>query len=986
MPGITSAQWKQVQDALDELDAVPPDARGDRLAHLSIDDPVVRDEIESLLAAQGQEGSFLESSPYAAEDTTGPPGSLQPGALLGAFRIDHLIGRGGMAEVFRARRVGDFEQIVAVKLIHTAAQDRIEYFQRERRIVAAMEHPGIARLIDGGVATDGRPYMVMEYVEGTDLVVHAQAHALDLQQRLALFQKVCEAVSFAHEHAVIHRDLKPGNIRVTPGGQVKLLDFGVAKLLEPDRRTDALETATVLTPEFAAPEQLYGEPVTPATDVYALGVVLYLLLAGAPPFETRGQPLHLAIDRLLRSDPPPPSGMAASLPQPPIPPRQLRGDLDAIVARAMARKPLDRYPTVRALSDDLARHLAHEPIEARRGSRRYAAGRFLVRHRSLLAAAGLSWAVGALLVFLAASDKAPPLPGAPSRSAAKSVAVLPFQDLGTDDADHSFADGLHEALVGHLARIRDLQVISRGSVLKYRAFPNDTAQVGRELKVAHVVQGTVKREGGRLRVTAELVRTDNDQQLWGQAYERAVDDVFTIQSEVAQQVARSVNATIRPDERARIERAPTRSLKAYDLYLDATELDRESATSAWRIDDWFAAVSRLEQAVSRDPSFALAYAALAHLGVRMYWHGIDPSPERLRRAREAIESALRLEPDLAEVRFANGMYRFYGLRDLPGAARELEQARDAMPGDAMVHEFLGYVYRRMGRYDEAVQSMRRSLTYDPFSDRILSSLADTLTAMRRYAEAETECVRWNAFTAQPASVLVTRTENRFWWTGDLAPFEAALRAAPEDLDDQCWISEKRWHVALFRRDFQGAADVIRACNGEAVGLDAGERAPTDIYAALALEMGGSRETAALLYATARRDLEAAIRTDPNASYARVWLAYALLSAGDRPAALDSVRIALAHADASGDEIVKNQVLRAAADFWAYAGERELALAALERSIPLAYGVLIQEVRLDPRWRQLQVDARFQALVKRARAEDLATLRAAGLPRLPGGAS
>jgi serine/threonine protein kinase len=250
MPALDPQQWQQVQRILDELDAVPVAARVDRLASMPITDEVVRREAQSLLAAEIRQGDFLEASPYATGNDGVATPSLQPGQVLGSFRIEQLVGRGGMAEVYRARRVGDFEQIVAIKLISSAAHERVEFFQRERRILATLEHPGIARIIDGGVTESGRPYMVMEFVDGTDLVSHAQERRLDLRARLALFRQVCEAVAFAHQHLVVHRDLEPGNVRVTPEGQVKLLDFGIAKLLDVERRDERLQTAVVFTPEL----------------------------------------------------------------------------------------------------------------------------------------------------------------------------------------------------------------------------------------------------------------------------------------------------------------------------------------------------------------------------------------------------------------------------------------------------------------------------------------------------------------------------------------------------------------------------------------------------------------------------------------------------------------------------------------------------------------------------------------------------------------
>lgn len=320
-----------------------------------------------------------------------------PGVRLGNFEIEALIGHGGSAQVYRARRLGDFAQTVAIKVIAQAAPTYRDHFQRERKILASMEHPRIARLIDGGMTPQGLLYMVMEYVDGAHLIEYAQNQRLGLLARLALFRQVCEAVSYAHLHLIVHRDIKPANIRVTAQGEVKLLDFGVAKLLEAERRGDDYDTATVLTPEFAAPEQMFGAQVTVATDVYALGGVLYQLLVGAPPFDTRGMPLHVAIDTVLHSDVTLPSS-AATKHEGPVAAKLLRGDLDAIVMRAMRRKPEDRYASARELSDDIQRYVEHQPVLARRGKTLYLLSRVLRRHRVGFAAAAVS--LGAIVVGL----------------------------------------------------------------------------------------------------------------------------------------------------------------------------------------------------------------------------------------------------------------------------------------------------------------------------------------------------------------------------------------------------------------------------------------------------------------------------------------------------------------------------------------------------------------------------------------------------------
>jgi eukaryotic-like serine/threonine-protein kinase len=312
---------------------------------------------------------------------------LPAGTRLGAWQVLRPIGRGGTGEVYVAARAdGAFQQKAALKLLQSGAGAESTRFQSEREILARLQHPCIARLLDGGVHRDGRPYMVMEYVEGASLTEFCDEARLDLRARLALFAKVCEVVAYAHRNLVVHRDLKPRNILVTPEGHVKLLDFGVAKLLDTVASPPASElTSAPLTPDYAAPEQLTGQAVTTATDVYALGVVLFELLTSRKPFQHTDVPVAQAMRAVLHDAPPVPSRAARASGSARISPKVLEGDLDAIVAKCLRKEPEHRYESVEALELDIQRYLSSQPVLAREGARLYVLGRFMRRHRWMVA-------------------------------------------------------------------------------------------------------------------------------------------------------------------------------------------------------------------------------------------------------------------------------------------------------------------------------------------------------------------------------------------------------------------------------------------------------------------------------------------------------------------------------------------------------------------------------------------------------------------------
>lgn len=383
-------QWARVDALLDRVLAQPVDLRVGCVERETMDDPHLRQEVLALLAAMETRGDLLDRPALDAVTRGGPAAQLQPGHRVGAYRVLSLLGRGGMGEVYRAERAdGQFEQQVALKLLRPDAVEHLGRFVAERRILARLEHPGIARLYDAGIADDGRPYMVMELIDGVPITQWCRQRKATLHERLDLFLQVCDAVAYAHQNLVVHRDLKPGNVIVSHDGHVKLLDFGVAKLLSETNEEATRDTPMTLS--YAAPEQLSRAEVTTATDVYSLGVLLFELLTARVPWPVAQWPIAVAVDKLLHDTAPPPSSLAAREAVPPVPARQLRGDLDAIVAKALRKPPRERYATVAGLHADVRRHLRGDVVAARGGARTYLLLHFLRRYR---------WAVAATLALV----------------------------------------------------------------------------------------------------------------------------------------------------------------------------------------------------------------------------------------------------------------------------------------------------------------------------------------------------------------------------------------------------------------------------------------------------------------------------------------------------------------------------------------------------------------------------------------------------------
>jgi tetratricopeptide (TPR) repeat protein len=379
---LTGTQWEELSTLLDQVLELPVEQRNAWVTSLAVRDPGMASMVEQSLSARESDAfaNFLEDSLPLATETAASTTMIA--RHIGAYVIDAEIGSGGMGSVWRAHRVdGRFEGTVAIKFVHASWSGNAgeERFQQEGRMLGRLNHPNIARLLDAGVLDSSQPYLVLEYVEGASLDSYCEGHTLSIDARIRLFLDVLRAVSHAHANLIVHRDIKPGNLLVTREGVVKLLDFGIAKLIDMETNTTALtqQSAVALTPQYAAPEQLLGQPISTATDVYALGLMLYLLLTGKHPIAEASHSSADLIHLVLTVDPPAASSVARLAA---VPARSLAGDLDNILHKAMKKAPAERYQSAAAFADDLERYLANEPVYARPDTVAYRAAKFVRRH------------------------------------------------------------------------------------------------------------------------------------------------------------------------------------------------------------------------------------------------------------------------------------------------------------------------------------------------------------------------------------------------------------------------------------------------------------------------------------------------------------------------------------------------------------------------------------------------------------------------------
>ena len=474
---------------------------------------------------------------------------------LGDYELLEEIGRGGQGVVFRARQKS-LNRIVALKVIglgQWATKAHLKRFRLEAEAAASLDHPCIVPIYEVG-ERDGQCYFSMKFVEGGQLDEVVKHTPMSIRQAAELIAKVARTVHYAHEHGILHRDIKPGNILLDTNGEPHLTDFGLARLVESE--STVTRTLEVLgTPSYMAPEQAAGNntELTNATDVYGLGAVLYQLLTGHPPFA--GGTTYETIKLLLETEPRPPRLWNPKVDR----------DLSTICLKCLEKDPQRRYSSALVLAEDLERWLRHEPILARRTGIIHRGKKWLQRNPTAAGIAVLSLAlIAALGVIVWKSDLF-------RRPAAAGIAVLPFENLSNDREDASFADGVQDDLLTKLAKIADLKVISRTSVMGYHGKQN-TRQIGNELGVSHVLEGSVRKTGAWLHINAQLIDARTDAHIWAEEYDRDLKDMFAIQSEIAQKVAGRLRAKISPAEKLAIERPPTFDITAFDLYSRAKNL------------------------------------------------------------------------------------------------------------------------------------------------------------------------------------------------------------------------------------------------------------------------------------------------------------------------------------------------------------------------------------------------------------------------------
>jgi serine/threonine protein kinase len=711
---MTPERWRQVEEIFQTALDLSPEERNRYVAEVCAADTSLKRDVESLLSQYDSAGELLDEPVYGDTEMSALESFVEDkdpmlGRRLGAYRIEREIGRGGMGAVYEATRAdNEFSKRAAIKLVKRGMDTDfiLRRFRKERQILAALDHPHIAGLLDGGTTEDGLPYFVMEFIEGQPLYSYCDNNKLNIADRLKLFRSICDAVHYAHQKQVVHRDIKPSNVLVTSAGIPKLLDFGIAKLLNPQLAGDITHdpTATamrLMTPEYASPEQVQGAPTTPTTDVYSLGVLLYELLTGHRPYRLVNRAPH-EIARVICEEAPAPPSIIITRAEDLLPSlyktgddattlrqlyitrggtlesirRALAGDLDNIVMQALRKEPEWRYQTAADLRDDITRFLEGRPISDLPDP----------PHASLIARAELS--------------------------NENSLAVLPMKlmDINLRESNPDYlGTGLADALITRLSAIRTFAVRPTSSVLRYGA-DADPLRAGRELGVAFVLDGRIRRSAERIRVTIQLLNVRDETTAWAGQFDEQFTDVLNLEDTISSHVAEAIVPHLTVDQRLRLAKRGTDNPQAHEAYLRG-----RFYWNTFTEDGFARAIVCYQQAIALDPKYALAHAGVASYHNWLGVFSVMPYVECSAAAYEAASTAVDLDPNLAEGHTALGQAIL--CRDFAWGSAEhhLVRAIELDPNYSPARTWYALQLAMEGRFSESLREAHTGRDLDPLA-------------------------------------------------------------------------------------------------------------------------------------------------------------------------------------------------------------------------------------------------------------------------------
>ncbi|MGB6383873.1 MAG: protein kinase [Terriglobales bacterium] len=700
---MTPERWQQIREVLEKALELAPSERSAFLQQACSSDQSLRQEVETLLASSPDvRSSFLQSSPLQV--------TLTSGTKLGEYEVKSLLGAGGMGVVYRARdsRLGRDVAIKVLPSVLSADAERLRRFEQEARAAAALNHPNILAVHQMGTY-EGAPYLVSELLEGETLREQIKRGRLAVRKAIDYGVQMARGLAAAHEKGIVHRDLKPENLFVTKDGRVKILDFGLAKLTQPQSGsehsaltlTEGTEVGVVMgTVGYMAPEQVRGETADHRADIFAFGAILYEMLAGKRAFQKPTSPETMTA--ILNEDPPGISQVTTDIPP----------ALQRVVHRCLEKNPEQRFQSASDLAfalDALSDSSGYSTSDVSRAK----------PHR------GRSWGIAAsvvsvILVVVALLAWRSLHSRTADATPIHSIAVLPFANASKDPEMDYLGEGISEEVTNSLSRLPDLQVMARSTVSHYKSRQDDPQGVGRDLHVDAVLTGRVVKHGNELDVETELVNVGTGAQLWGERYTRNTNDASLLQGAITRDVASQLRPQLAAGERDSLAKVGTRDAEAYQFYLKG-----RYRFESWTPEDLKAAAEFFDKAVARDPNYAAAYAGLADASAIQGYFGYIPGRAPFDKARSAARRALELDSQIPEPHISLAIVDLIYFWNFPEAEQEIHSALAIDPNSAFAHEISCWFDADVGRIQEAQAECRRAVELDPFSSLYNSLLAQT---------------------------------------------------------------------------------------------------------------------------------------------------------------------------------------------------------------------------------------------------------------------
>jgi serine/threonine protein kinase/Flp pilus assembly protein TadD len=886
------------------------------------------------------------------------------------------LGRGAMGITYKAIDV-DLQRPVTLKVINARYLNdesaRIR-FVREARAAAAVRHTNVATVFHLGKKGEDYFY-AMEFVPGETLEqILRRGGPLDLKTSLGITAQIAAGLAAIHKQQLVHRDIKPSNIMVHLEGarieSVKIIDLGLAKPVNEPSAADSVPGSFAGTPQYASPEQFSGLGTDIRSDLYSLGVTLWQMLSGEVPFKGSSSQLFYQHQHA-----PLPTARLTLLPQPAV----------TLLEVVLEKDPAKRFQT----PDDLIAAIAEVKAAVSSGSRiskeklRTTApgdierldGSWAVvkpstwKRRLVMFAAGLLIVVGLALAWFyyeRSQASSGPLVDKTAQPE-KSIAVLPFESISANADDAYFADGMQDEILNHLAKIAQLKVISRTSVMQYRAgAKRDLREIANTLGVATVLEGVVRRDANRVRITTELIDAHNDKTVWADSYDRNLTDIFAIQSEIAEAIARRLTATLTPDEQQMIERKPTQNLAAYDLYLRAQELIANTDLNAINFEKTLLdSIDLLNEAVHLDPNFALAYCAAVRAHDLLYV-SYDPSQARRALADAAIATALRLQPDLPDVHLSYAYHLYFCYRDYERASVQLAMAKPGLPNSTDAVELPAFIDRRQGRFDKAIQGFTAAVRLDPRNANPILDLAYTWYTVRKFRAAAEGYDKLIAMVPEePAYKIEKELYVTFMETGDLDGLRKAISQTSNSVPPDRGALSLNLSLALYDRDWARAKQLV-----EQLQNSGGEDNADFSYAAVPVPAG----CYSILFARLQNE-----ELKPEFQQSRELLSKKSQAAPSNALLLSALAVVDALLKRNEDAVAEGQravetmpVSRDALDgpcivmnlavVYAWTGQIDQAFKELATSAKTPHGIYYGQLKKSPLWDPLRKDPRFDELL------------------------